>query len=143
MAALSAVEAISLTSSDVITEKVDLSLISEPLNLYRALHGDERPDIGWLDINLGSFDIIPLLPNPKLEKGDPLKLDAAQVEAIRKLNPDDGEFTAKKKFHWLVDEEGTRDVMAYDIVLCRVISEAGIISTNITKLESKLSCSSL
>jgi hypothetical protein len=89
---------------------------SEPLNLYRALHGNERPDIGWLDVNLGSFDIIPLLPNPKLEKGDPLKLDAAQVEAIQKLNPDDGEFTAKKKFQWLVDEEGNRDVMAYDEV---------------------------
>ncbi len=89
-------------------------LIIPGLNLHRAMHGDERPDIGWLGINKGSFDIIPLLPNTKLEKGDPLKLDAAQVAAIRKLNPDGGGFTAQQKWNWLVDDIGNRDVMAHD-----------------------------
>jgi hypothetical protein len=116
MADLSAVEAVPLTSPNTIAEAININPTTEPLDLYRALHGNERPDIGWLGINLGSFDIIPLLPNPKLEKGDPLKLDAAQVDAIRKLNPNGSEFTAKKKWRWLVDEEGNRDVMAYDAI---------------------------
>ncbi len=115
MADLSAVEAVSPTPSHTTTETINLNPTTESLNLYRALHGNERPDIGWLGINLGSFDVIPLLHNPKLEKGDPLKLDAAQVDAIQKLNPDGSEFTASKKWRWLVDEEGNRDVMAYDV----------------------------
>ena len=111
---LSAVNVVPPDLPLVTTEQIVSESTSESLNLYRAMLGNERPNIGWLGINTGSFDIIPLLPNRKLEKGDPLKLDAAQVEAIQKLNPDGGGFTAKQKWNWLVDDIGNRDVMAYD-----------------------------
>jgi hypothetical protein len=84
-------------------------------NLYRALNGHKRPDIGWLDINIGSFDIIPLLPSPKTQKGESLTLSRDQVDAIRQLNPDGGGYTARQKWNWLVDiAGGTRDVMSFD-----------------------------
>src|SRR3989304_1878801 len=86
--------------------------IPQEVNRYRALHGNERPDIGELGLNVGSFDIIPLLPNPIFIKGGALNLTGEQAASIFAMNPDGNGFTALQKRNWFVGEQGNKDVMA-------------------------------
>jgi hypothetical protein len=78
------------------------------VNLYRAMTGDKRPDIGWLGRPYGTFDNIPLLENPKFEKGRGIELSAQQIERIMSWNN-------QERFNWLVSHDNKTDmVLAYD-----------------------------
>jgi hypothetical protein len=84
-------------------------LVDKPIELYRTLHGTERPDTYYLGVNYGSFDVASqLLPLPKYGNNPPgIILNDAQVNYIKALNGND-----PKKWSWLVDEAGTRKVLA-------------------------------
>jgi hypothetical protein len=83
--------------------------INKPFELYRTLHGTERPDTYYLGVNYGSFDVASqLLPLPKYGNKPPgIILNASQVNYIKAINGND-----VQKWHWLVDEAGTRKVLA-------------------------------
>lgn len=80
------------------------------LNLKRVLHGDERPDIGWLQPNIGSFDIVPICPDARMLKGDPVKLTLQHMDVILSLNPDSNGWTRQEKINWLTSNEGRNDM---------------------------------
>ena len=80
----------------------------EAFELYRTLHGTERPENYYLDVNLGSFDIASSLFS--LPKYDPLPagfvLSNQQVNFIKTVNGN-----IKSKWNWLVDKEGTGKIL--------------------------------
>jgi hypothetical protein len=83
--------------------------VDKPFELYRTLHGTERPDTYYLGVNYGSFDVASqLLSLPKYGNKPPgIILNASQVNYIKAINGKD-----TKKWGWLVDEQGTRKVLS-------------------------------
>jgi len=81
----------------------------KPIELYRTLHGTERPDTYYLGVNYGSFDVASqLLPLPKYGNKPPgIILNDAQINYIKTINGNDAQ-----KWSWLVDEAGTRKVLS-------------------------------
>lgn len=94
------------------------NVIHSGLNLYRAMLGSERPDIGWLSRPYGTFDNIPLLERMYLEKGRGLNLTHQQWDMTKAWNPDSNGFTQNEKLNWLTSSEnGTDMVLSYDPAL--------------------------
>jgi hypothetical protein len=83
--------------------------VDKPIELYRTLHGTQRPDTYYLGVNYGSFDVASqLLSLPKYGNKPPgIILNDSQVNYIKAINGND-----PKKWSWLVDKAGTRKVLA-------------------------------
>jgi hypothetical protein len=86
-----------------------LPQVDMPIELYRTLHGTERPDSYYLGPNYGSFDVASqLFSLPKYGNKPPgIILNDAQVNYIKALNGND-----PKKWSWLVDQAGNRKVLS-------------------------------
>jgi hypothetical protein len=79
-------------------------------NIWRTVRGDKKPR--WYKpegINYGSFDIGWLLDADKLVKPQSVRLEKKHINYILWLNSGN-----QMKVNWLIDQTGTKDVLAYD-----------------------------
>ena len=90
---------IQLTFDDGSTEEL-LPAAEAGLNLRRVLHGDERPDIRWLTPNESSFDIVPICPDPVMQKGSPVNIKLQVMDVVYFLNPATQKYSQKDKINW-------------------------------------------